>query len=121
MLNKPLADKVRPESFDEIVGQDHLFGSNGTIRKISEQNYLPNMIFYGPPGTGKTTAARIIAKNSGMELRHLNATSASLSDVKDVIAQTSSLLGSQGILLYLDEIQYFNKKQQQSLLEFIED
>ena len=121
MLNKPLADKVRPESFDEIVGQDHLFGSNGTIRKICEQNYLPNMIFYGPPGTGKTTAARIIAKNSGMELRHLNATSASLSDVKDVIAQTSTLLGSQGILLYLDEIQYFNKKQQQSLLEFIED
>ena len=121
MLNKPLADKVRPESFDEIVGQDHLFGSNGTIRKICEQNYLPNMIFYGPPGTGKTTAARIIAKNSGMELRHLNATSASLSDVKDVIAQTSTLLGRQGILLYLDEIQYFNKKQQQSLLEFIED
>ncbi len=121
MKNKPLADRIRPKSFDEIVGQSHLFGKNGTIRKICAENYLPNMIFYGPPGTGKTTAARIIADGSGMELRCLNATSASLSDVKDVVAETSSLLGSEGILLYLDEIQYFNKKQQQSLLEYIED
>lgn len=121
MKNKPLADRIRPTSFDEIVGQSHLFGKNGTIRKICAENYLPNMIFYGPPGTGKTTAARIIAEGSGMTLRHLNATSASLSDVKDVVAETASLLGSEGILLYLDEIQYFNKKQQQSLLEYIED
>lgn len=121
MNNKPLADRIRPKSFDEIVGQSHLFGKNGTVRRICAENYLPNMIFFGPPGTGKTTAASIIAAGSGMTLRHLNATSASLSDVKDVVAQTSSLLGSQGILLYLDEIQYFNKKQQQSLLEFIED
>lgn len=121
MNNKPLADRIRPKSFDEIVGQGHLFGKNGTIRRICSENYLPNMIFFGPPGTGKTTAASIIAAGSGMTLRHLNATSASLSDVKDVVAETSSLLGSGGILLYLDEIQYFNKKQQQSLLEFIED
>ncbi len=121
MKNKPLADRIRPTSFDEIVGQSHLFGKNGTIRKICAENYLPNMIFYGPPGTGKTTAARIIAEGSGMTLRHLNATSASLADVKDVVAETASLIGSEGILLYLDEIQYFNKKQQQSLLEYIED
>ena len=121
MNNKPLADRIRPKSFDEIVGQSHLFGEKGTIRRICNENYLPNMIFFGPPGTGKTTAASIIAAGSGMTLRQLNATSASLSDVKDVVAETSSLLGSGGILLYLDEIQYFNKKQQQSLLEFIED
>jgi putative ATPase len=121
MNNKPLADRIRPKSFDEIVGQSHLFGKNGTIRRICAENYLPNMIFFGPPGTGKTTAASIIAAGSGMTLRQLNATSASLSDVKDVVAETTSLLGSGGILLYLDEIQYFNKKQQQSLLEFIED
>ncbi len=121
MKGSPLADRIRPKSFDEMVGQSHLFGKNGAIRKICAENYLPNMIFYGPPGTGKTTAARIIADGSGMTLRCLNATSASLSDVKDVVAETSSLLGSEGILLYLDEIQYFNKKQQQSLLEYIED
>lgn len=121
MKNKPLADRVRPTSFDTMVGQSHLFGVDGTIRKICAENYLPNMIFYGPPGTGKTTAAGIIAAGSGMTLRHLNATSASLSDVKDIVAETGTLLGSEGILLYLDEIQYFNKKQQQSLLEYIED
>ena len=121
MNNKPLADRIRPKNFDEIVGQKHLFGEKGTIRRICSENYLPNMIFFGPPGTGKTTAASIIAAGSGMTLRQLNATSASLSDVKDVVAETASLLGSDGILLYLDEIQYFNKKQQQSLLEFIED
>ncbi|MBE6685838.1 MAG: replication-associated recombination protein A [Ruminococcaceae bacterium] len=121
MSNRPLADRIRPQSFDDMVGQKHLFGERGAIRRIVESNYLPNMIFWGPPGTGKTTAANIIAAQSGMTLRSLNATSASLSDVREVIAETSSLFGAGGILLYLDEIQYFNKKQQQSLLEYMED
>ncbi len=121
MNNKPTAELIRPRTFDDMVGQRHLFGENGTLRKICQENYLPNMIFYGPPGTGKTTAAGIIASGSGMTLRKLNATSASLSDIKDIVAETSTLMGSDGILLYLDEIQYFNKKQQQSLLEYIED
>lgn len=121
MANQPLADKIRPRTFHDIVGQKHLFGEKGAIRRIVNSGYLPNMIFWGPPGTGKTTAAKIIAENSGMELRSLNATSASLSDVRDVINETSSVFGSGGILLYLDEIQYFNRKQQQSLLQYIED
>ncbi|MBE6572807.1 MAG: replication-associated recombination protein A [Ruminococcaceae bacterium] len=121
MSNRPLADRIRPQSFDDMVGQKHLFGEKGAIRRIVQSNYLPNMIFWGPPGTGKTTAANIIAAQSGMTLRSLNATSASLSDVREVIAETSSLFGAGGILLYLDEIQYFNKKQQQSLLEYMED
>jgi len=121
MSNRPLADRIRPQSFDDMVGQKHLFGERGAIRRIVESNYLPNMIFWGPPGTGKTTAANIIAAQSGMTLRSLKATSASLSDVREVIAETSSLFGAGGILLYLDEIQYFNKKQQQSLLEYMED
>jgi putative ATPase len=86
-----------------------------------ERGYVTNMIFFGPPGTGKTTAASIIAKQAGMHIRHLNATTASLSDIREVIAETDSLIGRDGVLLYLDEIQYFNKKQQQSLLEFLED
>ncbi len=118
---RPAADAVRPMSFDEMVGQKHLFGENGALRRMTEQGYITNMIFYGPPGTGKTTAANIIAEKSGMRLHKLNATSASLSDIKEVIAETKSMFGSNGILLYLDEIQYFNRKQQQSLLEFIED
>lgn len=121
MSNRPLADRIRPSSFDEMVGQRHLFGDNGAIRRIVNSGYLPNMIFWGPPGTGKTTAANIIAAQSGMTLRCLNATSASLADVREVIAETDSVFGSEGILLYLDEIQYFNKKQQQSLLEYMED
>lgn len=121
MLNRPLADRARPTCFDEIVGQRHLFGENGAIRKMIGQNYITNMIFYGPPGTGKTTAANIIASSSNMRLHKLNATSASLADIRQVISETSSVFGSGGILLYLDEIQYFNKKQQQSLLEYIED
>lgn len=116
-----LADVLRPDSFDGIVGQDHLFGERGTIRRMCQSGRMTNMIFYGPPGTGKTTAAGIIARQSGMTFRKLNATSASLSDVKDIISETSNLFGSGGLLLYLDEIQYFNRKQQQSLLEYIED
>ncbi len=104
-----------------MVGQAHLVGPKGALRRMAEQNYLTNMIFYGPPGTGKTTAARILAQSSGKSLYCLNATSATLADVRDVIAQTNTLEGSLGVLLYLDEVQYFNKKQQQSLLEYMEN
>ena len=121
MKNAQLADLLRPEDFDGIVGQDHLFGERGVVRRMLAGGRITNMIFYGPPGTGKTTAASIIAKQSGMTFRKLNATSASLSDVKDIISETSNLFGAGGILLYLDEIQYFNRKQQQSLLEYMED
>lgn len=116
-----LADKIRPERFEDMVGQAHLFGERGVVRRMCESGRLTNMIFYGPPGTGKTTAAGIIARQSGMTFRRLNATSASLSDVKDVISETANLFGSGGLLLYLDEIQYFNKKQQQLLLEYMEN
>lgn len=120
-MNQPLADRIRPTDFDDMVGQEKLVGKNGILRKMVESGHITNMIFFGPPGTGKTTAANIIAERSGMTLRRLNATTAGISDVKDVINETGTLLGSSGILLYLDEIQYFNKKQQQSLLEYIED
>ncbi len=119
-MSQPLADVLRPQNFDQMVGQAHLVGKNGALRRMQEQNYLTNLIFYGPPGTGKTTAARILAKASGKPLHCLNATTATLADVRDVIAQTQTLEGMHGVLLYLDEIQYFNKKQQQSLLEYME-
>lgn len=118
---QPLADRMRPVSFDDIAGQEHLFGKNGTVRRMCGGGYTPNMIFFGPPGTGKTTAASIIASQSSLTLHKLNATSATLADVREVISDTGSLFGAGGVLLYLDEIQYFNKKQQQSLLEYIED
>ena len=120
-MSRPLADTVRPNSFDDMVGQEKLVGKNGILRRMVESGRITNMIFFGPPGTGKTTAANIVAEASGMTLRRLNATTAGLDDVRRVIDETSTLLGSGGILLYLDEIQYFNKKQQQSLLEYIED
>ena len=121
MRNAQLADLLRPQTIDEIVGQGHLFGERGVIRRMLMGGRLTNMIFFGPPGTGKTTAASIIAKQSGMDFHKLNATSASLSDVKEILAGSGRLFGSRGTLLYLDEIQYFNRKQQQSLLEYIED
>ena len=121
MNAKPLADRMRPRTFDEVAGQAHLVGKGGILRRLTENNRIPNMIFYGPPGTGKTTVANIIAEMSGMQLYKLNATTASLSDVKEVISSTDNMFAENGTLLYLDEIQYFNKKQQQSLLEFMEN
>lgn len=121
MKNTQTADVLRPKNFDEIVGQKHLFGEKGVIRRMIEKGRINNMIFYGPPGTGKTTAAGIIAEMSGMYFRRINATTASLSDVKEIAEQTNNVFGNGGVLLYIDEIQYFNRKQQQSLLEYIED
>ena len=121
MKNSQLADLLRPQDFADLVGQPHLFGERGVIRRMVEGGRVTNMIFFGPPGIGKTTAASIIARKPAMSFYRLNATTASLSDVKDILNQTNNLFGAGGILLYLDEIQYFNRKQQQSLLEYIED
>ena len=120
-MERPLADEIRPRSLDEIVGQKHLLGPQGLLRRIVESGTAPNLIFYGPPGTGKTTLANIIAAKTNKRLYKLNATTASISDVKDILADVGTLMAPGGILLYLDEIQYFNKKQQQTLLEFMEN
>ena len=121
MEHQPLADKLRPQTLEEIVGQEHLCGKNGVLRRMLAAGRVSNMIFSGPPGVGKTTVARIVAKSSGLSFHQLNATTASLSDVKDIAAAAGNVFGASGILLYLDEIQYFNKKQQQSLLSYMED
>ena len=119
-MSVPFAEQFRPETIEEMVGQPHLFSKKSIFYKTINKNNIPNMIFYGPPGVGKTTVANIIAKNTEMLLCKLNGTTASLDDVKKVIDDSKSVFASKGVLLYLDEIQYFNKKQQQSLLEYVE-
>lgn len=119
-MYRPLADKIRPLCLADMVGQNHIIGENGILRRIIESGNIPNMIFYGPSGIGKTTLAQIIASQTSRRLYKLNATTAGVADIKEIVSELDTLLAPNGILLYLDEIQYFNKKQQQSLLEFIE-
>ena len=121
MQMQPLADAIRPQTLDEVAGQKHLLGQGAMLRRIIESGTAANLIFYGPSGTGKTTVAGIIAKRTNKTLYHLNATTASLQDVKNIMADMGTMVAPNGALLYLDEIQYFNKKQQQSLLEYMEN
>ena len=120
-MRAPLADRIRPRTLDDVVGQQHILGPGKVLRRIIESGKIPNMVFYGPSGVGKTTVASIIARNTNMHLCKLNGTTASTADIRDVVAQVNTLHAVNGVLLYLDEIQYFNKKQQQTLLEFIEN
>ena len=120
-MYQPLADKIRPQTLDDVVGQTELLRPNGVLRRIVESGQIPNMIFYGPSGVGKTTVASIIAKQTERKLYRLNATTAAIADIRRIIDELDTFLAPNGALVYLDEIQYFNKKQQQSLLEFIED
>ena len=120
-MYQPLAEILRPTTLDEVYGQEHILGKNAVLRRLVDSGNVPNMIFYGPSGTGKTTVANIIAKQTNRTLYKLNATTASTADIKDIVAQLDTFLAPNGVLLYLDEIQSFNKKQQQSLLEHIEN
>lgn len=120
-MHKPLADKIRPLELEDVVGQEHILGKNKILNRIIESGCISNMIFYGPPGTGKTTVANIIAKKTSKRFYKLNATNASLKDIQGIVDELDTFMAREGVLLYLDEIQNFNKKQQQSLLEFIED
>ena len=120
-MYQPLADLLRPQTLDEVFGQEHILGKGAVLRRLVDSGNIPNMIFYGPSGTGKTTVANIIAKQTNRTLYQLNATTASTADIKNIVAQLDTFMASNGVLLYLDEIQSFNKKQQQSLLEHIEN
>lgn len=120
-MNSPLADRIRPKRIEEVAGQRHLLAEGKVLRRIIDSGNIPNLIFYGPSGVGKTTVANIIAENCGKKLYHLNATVASTADIKEIINSIGSIEAAGGILLYLDEIQYFNKKQQQILLSYIEN
>ena len=120
-MYQPLADILRPTTLDEVCGQEHILGEGAILRRLIDSGKIPNMIFYGPSGTGKTTVANIIAQQTNRKLYKLNATTASTSDIKEIVAQLDTLMAPNGVLLYLDEIQSFNKKQQQSLLEHIEN
>ncbi len=120
-MQKPLADRFRPQTLDDIVGQKHLLAPNKPLRRIIESGEIPNLIFYGPSGVGKTTVATYIANKTNKMLKKLNGTTASTADIKQIVSELGTFSGMNGILLYLDEIQYFNKKQQQTLLEYIEN
>lgn len=120
-MQRPLADELRPKSLDDVVGQRHILGENGILRRIVEGGEIPNMVFYGPSGIGKTTVAEIVSARVKRPLHRLNATTASISDIKTIMADVGTLLAPEGVVIYLDEIQYFNKKQQQALLEFMEN
>ncbi len=120
-MYQPLADLLRPQTLDEVFGQEHILGEGAVLRRLVNSGNIPNMIFYGPSGTGKTTVANIIAKQTNRTLYQLNATTASTADIKNIVAQLDTFMAPNGVLLYLDEIQSFNKKQQQSLLEYIEN
>lgn len=119
-MTTPLADRLRPQSLDDVVGQRELLASGSVLRRALDSDYLPNLIFYGPSGVGKTTVARIIARSLGKKLHKLNGTTASTADIRAVVGDLETLEGRNGVILYLDEIQYLNKKQQQTLLEYIE-
>lgn len=120
-MYQPLADLLRPQTLDEVYGQEHILGKGAVLRRLIDSGNIPNMVFYGPSGTGKTTVANIIAKQTNRTLYKLNATTASTADIKEIVAQLDTFMAPNGVLLYLDEIQSFNKKQQQSLLEHIEN